>query len=72
MSASRAAAVQKRSDEDFRMLATTLGADPFVGRLLTGRVESGRLKVGLTGTMADPAGWSALLREVSIGLKAVK
>jgi len=35
-------------DEDFRMLATTLGADPFVGRLLTGRVESGRLKVGAT------------------------
>jgi len=37
-----------RLDEDFRMLATTLGADPFVGRLLTGRVESGRLKVGAT------------------------
>ncbi len=35
-------------NEDFRMLATTLGADPFVGRLLTGRVESGRLKVGQT------------------------
>ncbi len=38
----------KHQDEDFRMLATTLGADPFVGRLLTGRVESGRLKVGQT------------------------
>ena len=37
-----------RKDEDFRMLATTLGADPFVGRLLTGRVESGKLKVGAT------------------------
>ena len=37
-----------RADEDFRMLATTLGADPFVGRILTGRVESGRLKVGAT------------------------
>ncbi len=35
-------------DEDFRMLATTLGADPFIGRILTGRVESGRLKVGAT------------------------
>ncbi len=36
-------------DEDFRMLATTLGADPpFVGRILTGRVESGTLKVGAT------------------------
>src|SRR6056297_3401130 len=38
----------KRDGEDFRMLATTLGADPFVGRILTGRVESGRLKVGQT------------------------
>ena len=38
----------KHVDEDFRMLATTLGADPFVGRLLTGRVESGRLRVGQT------------------------
>ncbi len=37
-----------KADEDFRMLATTLGADPFVGRILTGRVESGRLKVGAT------------------------
>jgi GTP-binding protein len=37
-----------RADEDFRMLATTLGADPFVGRMLTGRVESGRIKVGAT------------------------
>ena len=37
-----------RQDEDFRMLATTLGADPFVGRLLTGRVESGKLRVGAT------------------------
>ncbi|MEL7258854.1 MAG: translational GTPase TypA [Pseudomonadota bacterium] len=37
-----------RVDEGFRMLATTLGADPFVGRILTGRVESGRLKVGAT------------------------
>jgi len=39
---------QARQDEDFRMLATTLGSDPFVGRLLTGRVESGRLRVGAT------------------------
>ena len=38
----------KRLDEDFRMLATTLGSDPFVGRILTGRVESGALKVGAT------------------------
>jgi len=37
-----------RAAEDFRMLATTLGADPFLGRILTGRVESGRLKSGAT------------------------
>ncbi|MGH1459620.1 MAG: translational GTPase TypA [Paracoccaceae bacterium] len=35
-----------RRDEPFTMLATTLGADPFIGRLLTGRVESGTLKAG--------------------------
>jgi GTP-binding protein len=35
-------------DKPFRMLATTLGADPFIGRILTGRVEAGRLKVGDT------------------------
>ncbi len=34
--------------EPFRMLATTLGADPFIGRILTGRVESGTLKAGET------------------------
>ncbi|MDX5402132.1 MAG: translational GTPase TypA [Rhodobacterales bacterium] len=39
---------QRHTDEPFRMLATTLGSDPFVGRILTGRVESGRLKVGAT------------------------
>ncbi|SIS50441.1 translational GTPase TypA [Phaeovulum vinaykumarii] len=36
------------ADEPFRMLATTLSADPFIGRILTGRVESGRLRVGET------------------------
>ena len=35
-------------DQPFRMLATTLGADPFIGRILTGRVESGTLKAGET------------------------
>jgi len=35
-------------DEPFSMLATTLGADPFIGRILTGRVESGSLKTGET------------------------
>ncbi|MFV0512765.1 MAG: translational GTPase TypA [Jhaorihella sp.] len=37
-----------RRGEPFRMLATTLGADPFIGRILTGRVESGTLKAGQT------------------------
>ncbi len=35
-------------DKPFTMLATTLGGDPFLGRLLTGRVESGKLKAGQT------------------------
>ena len=35
-------------DKPFRMLATTLSADPFLGRILTGRVESGSLKAGET------------------------
>ena len=35
-------------EEPFRMLATTLGADPFIGRILTGRVEAGTLKAGET------------------------
>ncbi|MCC5974558.1 MAG: translational GTPase TypA [Rubellimicrobium sp.] len=34
--------------QPFRMLATTLSADPFIGRILTGRVESGTLKAGET------------------------
>ena len=34
--------------EPFRMLATTLGSDPFIGRILTGRVEAGTLKTGET------------------------
>ncbi|MCV6597180.1 MAG: translational GTPase TypA [Mangrovicoccus sp.] len=38
----------ENSDQPFRMLATTLGADPFIGRMLTGRVESGTLKTGAT------------------------
>ncbi len=37
---------QGQIDEPFRMLATTLGSDPFIGRTLTGRVESGHLRVG--------------------------
>jgi GTP-binding protein len=37
-----------QAGEPFRMLATTLSADPFIGRILTGRVEAGTLSVGET------------------------
>ncbi|MBB1491274.1 MULTISPECIES: translational GTPase TypA [unclassified Paracoccus (in: a-proteobacteria)] len=37
-----------RKDEPFQMLAVTLGADPFLGRLLTGRVEAGTARAGDT------------------------
>ena len=36
----------KDIDKPFTMLATTLGADAFIGRMLTGRVETGQLKTG--------------------------
>ena len=35
-------------DGDFRLLATMLDADPYLGRVLTGRVESGVLKTNTT------------------------
>ncbi len=38
----------EHKDEPFKMLATTLSADPFIGRILTGRVETGTLKAGDT------------------------
>ncbi|MDX2235447.1 MAG: translational GTPase TypA [Hyphomonadaceae bacterium] len=37
-----------RIDQPFSMLVTMLDYDKFLGRVLTGRVESGRLKVGET------------------------
>ena len=40
--------VLARVDEPFSMLATTLSADPYLGRILTGRVESGRIGTGTT------------------------
>ena len=40
--------VQDNTDQPFRMLATTLEADPYLGRLLTGRVESGTLAPNTT------------------------
>ncbi|HUF57188.1 MAG TPA: translational GTPase TypA [Thermohalobaculum sp.] len=36
------------ADRPFRMLATTLEADPYLGRLLTGRIEEGRIRAGAT------------------------
>lgn len=33
-------------DAPFTMLATTLEADPYVGRILTGKIESGSVRVG--------------------------
>ncbi|MGQ0531381.1 MAG: translational GTPase TypA [Caulobacteraceae bacterium] len=36
----------QRKDESFAFLVTMLDSDPFLGRVLTGRVESGRVKVG--------------------------
>jgi GTP-binding protein len=35
-----------RLDAPFKMLATTLEADPYVGRILTGKIESGNVRVG--------------------------
>jgi len=37
-----------RRGEPFQMLATTLSVDPFIGRILTGRVEAGTLRAGDT------------------------
>nr|WP_294171150.1 translational GTPase TypA [uncultured Sphingomonas sp.] len=34
-------------DAEFKMLATLLDRDPFLGRILTGRIESGRLNVNM-------------------------
>lgn len=36
------------TDEPFSMLATTLESDPFLGRILTGRVHSGVVKPGMS------------------------
>jgi len=36
----------KRKDEPFTMLVSMLDADPYVGRVLTGRIESGSIRTG--------------------------
>ncbi len=41
---------------EFKMLATLLDRDPFLGRILTGRVESGRLDVNMPITAIDVDG----------------
>src|SRR5665213_2310711 len=41
-------AAEARLDEPAQLLAVLIEADPFLGRLLTGRVESGRLTPGMT------------------------
>ncbi|MEQ1707969.1 MAG: translational GTPase TypA [Terricaulis sp.] len=38
----------KKRDEKFALLVTMLDADPFLGRVLTGRIESGHISVGET------------------------
>jgi GTP-binding protein len=43
-------------DGRFAMLATTLAADPFLGRLLMGRIESGRVRTGQTVKALDRDG----------------
>ena len=40
----------------FTMLATTLEADPYVGRILTGKIESGTIKVGQSVKAINMAG----------------
>src|SRR5215204_2124860 len=41
---------------EFKMLATLLDRDPFLGRILTGRVESGRLSMNMPIKAIDVAG----------------
>jgi GTP-binding protein len=55
-------------DAPFRMLATTLEAHPYLGRLLTGRIESGRVRmnetiraIGRDGTVIETARVSKVL-----------
>lgn len=43
-------------DKPFRMLATTLEADKFVGRILTGKIQSGNVKVNDTVKVINQTG----------------
>jgi GTP-binding protein len=53
---SHVAAPDLDPDGEFAMLATLLDRDPFLGRILTGRIESGRLEVGMPIKALDVAG----------------
>jgi len=63
----------------FKMLATTLEADNFVGRILTGRIESGSIRVGRSikamrrdGTVVEQARVTKLLAFRGLERKAVE
>ncbi|MHB8530293.1 MAG: translational GTPase TypA [Caulobacteraceae bacterium] len=49
-------AAEARLDEPAQLLAVLVEADPFLGRLLTGRVESGRLAPGMAVRALSPDG----------------
>ena len=51
-------------DGPFRMLATTLESDPYLGRILTGRIFSGKVKMGETVKGLDADG--TLLEQVRL------
>ena len=47
---------ERRPDDPFAMLVTTLEYDPYVGRVLTGRIHAGRAKVNMTLRSLGPKG----------------
>jgi GTP-binding protein len=47
---------EQRSEEPFQLLSVLIEADPFLGRLLTGRVESGRVAPGAAVRALAPDG----------------
>ncbi len=49
-------AAEKHIDEPAQLLAVLIEADPFLGRLLTGRVESGRFTPGMAVRALSPDG----------------
>ena len=49
-------APQVSSDGAFRMLATTLEYDPYLGRILTGRIESGTIRANAAMKVLDTSG----------------